>query len=109
KYKYTHEKLAATVGKSRSSVTEILSLTKLPKSIRDGCRESDRWSKSVLLEIGRLENEESMLAAWKHLSENGVTVKSARSIKLNRAPETNHFRHTYRDPDEKFVVTVRFE
>lgn len=108
KYKYTHLKLAATVGKSRITITEMMSLTKLPSVIRDECRTSDKWSKSVLLEIGRLPDEKSMLEAWENLKNNGATVKSVRAIKMKRPAEDKLFRHTFKDPDEKFTVTVRF-
>ncbi len=108
KYKYTHERLAVTVGKSRSTITEMLSLTKLPTVIRDECRTSDKWSKSVLLEIGRLPDEKAMLEAWAGLKDNGATVKSVRAIKLKRPAEDKLFRHTFRDPDDQYMVTVRF-
>ncbi len=109
KYRYTHDRLAVTVGKSRTSITEILSLTKLPKEIRDECRTSDRWSKSVLLEIGRLEDQKSMLEAWENLKANGATVRAARAIKLKRPAEDKLFRHTYKDPEMRYTVTVKFE
>ena len=108
KYKYTHERLAATVGKSRITITEMLSLTKLPTVIRDECRTSDKWSKSVLLEIGRLPDEKAMLEAWEGLKTNGATVKSVRAIKLKRPAEDKLFRHTFRDPEDHYMVTVRF-
>lgn len=109
KYSYTHDRLATTVGKSRSSITEILSLTKLPKEIRDECRTSDKFSKSVLLEIGRLPDKKSMLEAWENLKSNGVSVKAARAIKLKRPAEDKLFRHTFHDPEKAYTVTVRFE
>ncbi len=108
KYKYTHERLAATVGKSRITVTEILSLTKLPEVIRDECRISDKWSKSVLLEIARFPDKTAMLEAWENLKTNGATVKAARAIKLKRPAEDKLFRHTFRDPDDQYTVTVKF-
>ena len=47
-YDYTHEMMAQKLGKSRSSVTEMLSLTAMPDDVRELCRLADIQSKSVL-------------------------------------------------------------
>ena len=52
-YGYTHEKMAEKLGKSRSSITETLSLTAMPEEIRQLCRLADIQSKSLLLQIVR--------------------------------------------------------
>ena len=53
KYGYTHEKVAAAVGRSRVTVTETLSLLKIPPEIRDMCRHADITAKGMLLQIAR--------------------------------------------------------
>ena len=60
---YTHEQIAKSVGKSRVTVTETLQLAELPQIVKDECRRADIESKSFLLELSRLEDEEAMLAA----------------------------------------------
>lgn len=60
---YTHEKIAKAVGKSRVTITETLSLARLPLSVKDECRRADIRSKSFLLEVGRLPDEAAMLEA----------------------------------------------
>jgi ParB family transcriptional regulator, chromosome partitioning protein len=60
---YTHEQIANAVGKSRVTVTEALSIAKLPASVLEECRRADIASKSFLLELGRLRSEEIMLDA----------------------------------------------
>ena len=47
KYAYTHEAMAEKVGKSRSSITETLSLASMPEDVRQLCRLADIQSKSV--------------------------------------------------------------
>jgi len=47
RYGYTHEMMAGKLGKSRSSVTEVLSLNSMPDEVRELCRLADIRSKSV--------------------------------------------------------------
>jgi len=63
KHGYTHEEIAEAVGKSRVTITETLSLCRMPDRVRDACRHADISSKSFLAELARLESEENMLAA----------------------------------------------
>src|SRR5947207_14704001 len=53
RFGYTHEDVARKVGKSRSTVTEALSIATLPEDVRERCRRADITSKSLLLEIVR--------------------------------------------------------
>lgn len=63
KHAYTHEQIARAVGKSRVTITETLSLARLPLRVKDECRRADIRSKSFLLEVGRLPDEPAMLDA----------------------------------------------
>jgi ParB family chromosome partitioning protein len=63
KHGYTHEQIARAVGKSRVTITETLSLARLPLRVKDECRRADIRSKSFLLEVGRLPDEPAMLDA----------------------------------------------
>ena len=53
KCRYTHEDMARKLGKSRTSITESLSLINMPKEVRNLCRLADIASKSTLLQIVR--------------------------------------------------------
>src|SRR5262245_3229793 len=48
----THDQIAKRLGKSRTAVTETLSLNQMPEDVRNLCRLADIHSKS-LLQIGR--------------------------------------------------------
>ncbi|HPR63986.1 MAG TPA: ParB/RepB/Spo0J family partition protein [Thermoanaerobaculia bacterium] len=56
KYNYTHDKIAKTVGKSRSTITESLTLSRIPDEIRELCRHADISAKSILLEIAKADD-----------------------------------------------------
>src|SRR5918992_3287535 len=58
RYGYTHEEVSRKVGKSRSTVTEALSISTLPEDIRERCRRADIAAKTLLLEIVRQPDED---------------------------------------------------
>ena len=60
---YTHEQIADAVGKSRVTITEALSISRLPDNVQAECRRADIGSRSFLLELGRLKDEDLMLSA----------------------------------------------
>jgi ParB family transcriptional regulator, chromosome partitioning protein len=62
KHAYTHEQIADAVGKSRVTITEALAIGRLPERVRRECRRADIQSRSFLLELGRLKDEDLMLA-----------------------------------------------
>ncbi len=59
---YTHEQIADAVGKSRVTITEALAIGRLPDAVQAECRRADIRSRSFLLELGRLKDEDLMLA-----------------------------------------------
>ncbi|MBA2620645.1 MAG: ParB/RepB/Spo0J family partition protein [Acidobacteria bacterium] len=60
KFDYTHEEIAKKIGKSRTTITESLTIAGLPESIRAKCRQSAITAKSALLEIARQFDEQAM-------------------------------------------------
>lgn len=60
KFGYTHEEIAKKIGKSRTTVTECMTIAGLPDSIRVRCLESNVSAKSTLLEIARQFDEKAM-------------------------------------------------
>jgi ParB family transcriptional regulator, chromosome partitioning protein len=70
---YTHEQIADAVGKSRVTITEALSISRLPDRVQAECRRADIGSRSFLLELGRLKDEDLMVAAIVAMT-NGETL-----------------------------------
>ena len=109
---YTHEDMARKLGKSRTSITESLSLQNMPDEVRNLCRLADINSKSTLLQIVRQSDPKKMMALVERLVSggNGVTRQDVRkeTSKTNAGrprpflfsfkPETKHFqlRMTFR-------------
>ena len=84
KHGYNQEDLAKVVGKSRPTVTELLSLNTLPEEIKQECRTFD-IPKSFLVQIVRSKPEEQ-LPLWGQYKKGEVkTVREAKKRKAGEA------------------------
>ncbi len=88
KYGYTHEEIAAAVGKSRTTITEALRLLAIPPAIRDLCRHADITAKSVLLLIARADSIAEMERRVQEIVEGNLDRQAARLLASTEAPET---------------------
>lgn len=85
---YTQDDVAKIIGKARSTVTELLSLLKLPDHIKSVCRMSDTIRKSFLVELARMD-QATMESVWINLQEGGEqTVRTVRAIKTEGSPSS---------------------
>jgi len=109
-FRYTHEEIARKLGKSRTVVTEALSLAKLPEEITERCRHADITSKSMLLQIVRQDSTEAMHRLIDKISGDGITREEAR--KFNRDAGTKarakNYTFRYRPEDKSFRVSLTF-
>ncbi len=83
RYGYKQEELAKVVGKSRPTVTELLSLNSLPEEIKQECRTFD-VPKNFLVQIVRSKPEEQ-LRFWGEYKKG--EVKTVREAKKRKAGE----------------------
>jgi len=108
-FRYTHEEIARKLGKSRTVITEALSLNRMPEGVQERCRQADIESKSMLLQIVRQETEEEMLRLIDRISGEGITREEAR--KHNR-PEgerrPRRFVYRFEPEDETFQFSLSF-
>lgn len=80
RYGYTHEEVSKKVGKSRSTVTEAISLAAIPEGIREECRRADINVKSMLLQIVRQPDTKTMQEMIKALANKDLTRDEARAF-----------------------------
>ena len=64
----THEQLAKRLGKSRTAITEALTLNQMPEEVKNLCRLADIHSKSLLLQIVRQSDPQKMVALVERVS-----------------------------------------
>jgi ParB family chromosome partitioning protein len=110
---YTHEDLAKRLGKSRTSVTESLSLTAMPTEVRKLCRLADISSKSLLLQIVRQQAPEKMVALVEHLTKGGAaaTREEARKAATSKSKlgRPRAFVFQYRPQSKIFNLKLQFK
>jgi ParB family chromosome partitioning protein len=107
---YTHEDLARRLGKSRTSVTESLTLNAIPEEVRHLCRLADISSKSLLLQIVRQDTPEKMTALVEKIaSQGGATRQQVREATARPKPgRPKHYVFSYRPTTKEFSLTIAF-
>ena len=85
-YEYTQEQLAKVVGKSRTRVTQLLSLNRLPEEIKAECRETNTFSRRLLVEVAGQKSPEEMRDLFKQVKKNNLSSEQIRSLK-KRPPQ----------------------
>ncbi len=112
-FSYTHDDLSERLGKSRSTVTESLSLTAMPEDVRQLCRLADIQAKSVLLQIVRQGDPEKMVALVGRLQAEGATRAEAR--RFTKAPRAKkrgrprHFVFRLKPSDGEYALALQFK
>ena len=64
--------LGAVLGKADSTISEILSLNRLPAEVKDDCRNNPKVVRSILKVIARQKTPEKMLARYQQYKESGI-------------------------------------
>jgi len=107
---YTHEDLARRLGKSRTSVTESLTLNAMPEDVRTLCRLADISSKSLLLQVVRQETPAKMTALVEKIASQGGTTRQAlrEATAKPQAGRPKHFVFAYRPPTKAFNLKISF-
>jgi ParB family chromosome partitioning protein len=100
-YNYTQEQLALVIGKGRTTITETLSLNKLPEEIKKECRRADNYPRRLLVEIAKLKSSEDMVALFNQAKEGNLKSEEVR--KITRKSE----KRTVRTPAEIALERVR--
>ena len=109
KCNYTHEDLARKLGKSRTSITESLSLTNMPEEVRNVCRLADITAKSTLLQIVRQSDPKKMLALVQKVAHGGVTRQDVRKETAKPKPgRPRPFVFAFRPPTKAFNLKLSF-
>jgi len=111
---YTHEEMAEKLSKSRSSITETLSLTAMPDPVRELCRLADITSKSLLLQIVRQSTSEKMIAFVERLQKDGVSTRQgarnlARGADKPKRGRPRQFTYTFQPKEKAFSLALRFK
>ena len=108
---YTHEDMARKLGKSRTAITESLSLNNMPEEVRNLCRLADITSKSTLLQIVRQQDPKKMTALVERLVNggNGVTRQDVRKETARAKPgRPKTFIFAFKPETQQFNLRMSF-
>jgi ParB family chromosome partitioning protein len=118
RFGYTHEDVARKVGKSRSTVTEALSIASLPEVIREKCRRADIGAKSLLLQVVRQPHVEAMHDILSQITSQGLNRDGARAARRSKQEDKKSqvesqkmapYVFKYAAEDGEFTLEVRFK
>jgi len=91
-YNYTQDKLALVIGKAKSTVSETLSLNKLPAVIKEEVRRAEQYPRRLLVEIAKQGTEDKMVALFEAAKSGQLKSEQVRTIarqykeKVQRVP-----------------------
>jgi ParB family chromosome partitioning protein len=109
---YTHEEIAEAVGKSRTVVTESLSLLQMTPRVRDAVQALGIGSKSLLLEVLKAGSEPEMIRLLEEVSRLGLSRDDLRRRLRNTDPAKGGRRRPYvfrfKAPDKTFSLSLTF-
>lgn len=113
RFNYTHEEIARKVGKSRSTVTEALSIATIPEAVRERCRRADIATKSLLLQIVRQPDEALMAQMAEEIISRGMTRDDARASRRTQTASSQKasakpYIFRYSSPKKDFRLELRF-
>lgn len=126
RFGYKHDEIAQKISKSRTTVTELLTIAGLPDSIREKCLTANINAKSTLLEIARQFDEPAMhkfldsiqdkkfsrqeirQAARPHLKNNQETNLKQETIKTNQNKWNASSGKVFRYASQQFDLEIKF-
>jgi ParB family transcriptional regulator, chromosome partitioning protein len=78
RYGYTHDQIAKKIGKSRTTITESMSIAGIPENIREKCAEAKITAKSTLLEVARQFDDKAMSDFVDRIGQQGLKREEIR-------------------------------
>ena len=104
---YTHDQLARKIGKSRSSVSETLSIAQLSDRVRRAAVAAGVLAKSVLVDIAKLHAEPAQLKMIEKLGK-GATRSDLRQ-ETRKPKRARPFVFKFRDPGKTYQFQLKFK
>jgi ParB family chromosome partitioning protein len=109
---YTHEEIAEAVGKSRTVITESLSLLQMSPRVRDAVQALGITSKSLLLEVLKAGSEQEMIRLLEEVARLGLNRDDLRRrLRKNEAAKGGRRRpyvFRFKAPDKTFSLSLTF-
>jgi ParB family chromosome partitioning protein len=112
RHSYTHEEISGAVGKSRTVITESLSLLQMPPRVRDTVQALGISSKSLLLEVLKAGSEPEMIELLEEVARRGLNRDDLRQRlrkgDRGRSGRRKPYVFRFRSPDKSYSLSLTF-
>jgi len=111
-YGYSHKQISEKIGKARSTITEIISISKIPKKIRNLCGEFSIKSRGTIIEIAKQENEDNMYRLITEIKKRELKREDTRDLsKMIKGKEKkiDKYVYKYEEKDKSFKLKIEFK
>jgi ParB family chromosome partitioning protein len=89
---YKNVQISEALGKAESTISEILSLIKLPSLVKEECRENPNCTRRGLVEIAKAEDEKTMLALFDKYKKKELTREEVRAAVGEKGPKVEDWK-----------------
>lgn len=79
-HNYHHQDISEKIGKARSTITEILTIARIPQKVRDLIKESGVFSRTTIIEIAKQKSEDDMLKLAREIVDRRLTREDTRDL-----------------------------
>jgi ParB family chromosome partitioning protein len=113
-YSYNHQQVSEKIGKARSTITEILSITHIPPEVRAIIKStSGAFSRGTIIEIAKQKTEDDMLKLVKEIVDRNLTREDTRDLSKylkGKTKKLKYFVYNYiPDDTDKFRMRLEFK
>ena len=112
-YRYNHAQLAEKIGKARSTITEIINVARIPKKLRELCKQAGITSRSTLIEIAKQEKNADMERLIAEIAHRGLRREDTRELSKKikgKTPSTKPFVFNYSpQPNDSYHLRLEFK
>jgi ParB family chromosome partitioning protein len=111
-YGYSHQEISRKIGKARSTITEVINLSKIPKEIRKLCHENNISSRTTLIEISKLKDKEHMEELIRIIQERDLKREDTRELSkrmMGKAKRRRMFVYNYKPTGADYRMRLEFK
>lgn len=112
-YNYSHNQISEKIGKARSTITEIISISRITPKVRDMLKSHKITSRSTILEIAKLKTEADMEQLVYEITKRALTREDTRELSKKikgKTPGVKHFVYNYVPKDsDSFRMRIEFK
>ena len=111
-YGYSHQDISKKIGTARSTITEVINLSKIPKDIRKLCHENNITSRTTLIEIAKLKDKEHMEELIRIIKERDLKREDTRDLSkrmMGKIKRPRMFVYNYKPAGSEYRMRLEFK